>query len=274
MAGEPSPRPGALVVARSILFNVLFYVNITVQMIVFLPALLLPRRIGLRCVHIWARSCVWLLRVVGGVKLEVRGDSSRRHGPLLIASKHQSAFETFALIAFLADPAFILKHELNYFPIFGWWSIRMGMIPVRRGKRSAALREMTRVAKETVRDGRQVVIFPEGTRTAPGAVPHYKVGIAHLYETCEVPCVPVALNTGLFWPRRRFVRHPGTAVIEFLEPIEPGLERPDFMAELEARIERASDRLLLEAAEGDAPPPLPAATTARLSELRAQAAAG
>lgn len=269
---QPRGRPAVTTAIRSVLFNALFYLSLIVQMFVFLPSLLLPRRVGLQIVHNWARSCIWLLRVVGGVRLEVRGGDHMRHGPALVAAKHQSLFETFALIAYLADPAFILKHELHMIPVFGWWSIRMGMIPVKRGKRSVALREMTQVAARTVRDDRQVVIFPEGTRTSPGAVPHYKVGIAYLYESCGVPCIPVALNTGLFWPRRHFLRYPGTAVIEFLEPIPPGLPRTDFMAELEARIEAASDRLLVEAAEGRRPPPLPAASTRRLSELRAQAA--
>ncbi|ESR23907.1 1-acyl-sn-glycerol-3-phosphate acyltransferase [Lutibaculum baratangense AMV1] len=257
---------------RSILFNLLFYLNVLVQMIVFMPALLLPRRVGMKIVTNWAKSCVWLLRVVGGVKLEVRGESRRRSGPALVAAKHQSVFETFALIAFFEDPAFILKHELNLIPLFGWWSARMRMIAVRRGKRSAALKEMTRVARDAARSGRQVIIFPEGTRRSPGAPPQYKIGIAHLYESCGVECLPVALNTGLFWPRRSPWRFPGTAVIEFLPPIPPGLERMDFIADLEGRIEAASDRLLLEAAQESPPPPLPSAARERLAELGAQAA--
>lgn len=269
MTSPPQPAPGLITVLRSVLFNTAFYANLIVQMIVFSPALLLPRDVGMRIVHNWAKSNIWLLRVLGGVRVEFRGAAEeRRGGPLLVAAKHQSLLETFALIAHFDDFAFILKHELNLIPIFGWWSTRMGMIPVRRGKRSVALREMTEKARETVMAGRQVLIFPEGTRKAPGAAPQYKVGIGYLYESCGVPCVPVALNTGLFWPRRHFLRYPGTAVIEFLEPIPSGLPRAEFMELLEARIEAASDRLLVEAAESRLPPPLPLTTTRRLSELR------
>lgn len=271
---EARPRPGIEAYVRSVLFNALFYVSILIQMIVFLPVLVLPRRYGWWVVRNWARSCVWLLRVVAGVKLEVRGRTDLGHGPALVAAKHQSVVETFAILIYLSDPTFILKHELNLIPIFGWWSMRMGMIPVKRGKRSAALRDMTDVATRMSRSGHQVVIFPEGTRTSPGAPPRYKIGIAHLYESCGVPCLPVALNTGVYWPRRRFLRFPGTAVIEFLDPIAPGLSRPDFMAALEERVETASDRLLLEAAEDRRGLPLPETAEARVAELKAQETGG
>ncbi len=252
---------------RSIAFNTLFYVNLAVWLAVCLPGMVLPRRIVKHFLLNWARSSIWLLEHVGGVRMEVRGDTRIRTEPLIVASKHQSLFETFALLPYFADPAYILKRELNWIPLFGWWSMKFAMIPVARGRGSEALKAMTSRTAAEVATGRQVIIFPEGTRRPPGAEPKYKQGVAHLYEACGVAVQPVALNSGLYWPRRRWQRYPGTIVVEFRDPIPPGLPKAEFMARLENEIETASDRLLVEAAESDTPPPLSETAGRRVDEL-------
>jgi 1-acyl-sn-glycerol-3-phosphate acyltransferase len=208
--------------------------------------MLFPRKVLFRAVQLWARSNLWLLKAIAGIDVEFRGRHNIPPGGLLVASKHQSLWETFALLTVFDDPAFVLKRELMWLPLFGWLAWKAGMVPVNRGAGSAALSDMNERARGEARRGRQILIFPEGTRRAPGAEPAYKFGIAHLYGNLDFPCLPVALNSGLFWPRRRFIRRPGTIVVEFLEPIPPGLPRKEFMEELQARIETATDRLIAE----------------------------
>jgi 1-acyl-sn-glycerol-3-phosphate acyltransferase len=183
---------------------------------------------------------------VCGITYEFRGLEKIPPGPLLIAAKHQSFWETFALLSLFSDPTFIIKRELMWIPFFGWYSWKAGMIPVDRGKRSQALAGMTVYAKEALADGRQIVIFPEGTRRAPGAEPAYKYGIAHLYAETGVACLPIALNSGLFWPRRSFRRYPGTVRVEILDPIPPGLDKQQFFERLQRDLESATARLIAE----------------------------
>lgn len=256
---------------RSSLFKLAFYLNGALWVVLCLPLIWLPRRIVMKLVRGWAKSSVWLLRVIGGIDYELRG-RPLAGGPLIVACKHQSVFETVALLPHHEDPTFILKRELNWIPVFGWWSVRARMIPVDRGKGSEALRRMCEIGRTEARSGRQIIIFPEGTRRPPGAPPNYKHGVGHLYERCEVPCQPVALNSGLYWPRRRWLHHPGRIIVEYLEPIPPGLPRLEFMARLEAEIETASDRLLLEAASLPGGPPLPSQARQRVAALSAAVA--
>jgi 1-acyl-sn-glycerol-3-phosphate acyltransferase len=171
--------------------------------------------------------------------------------PFLVASKHQSAWETFALIPLFRDPAFLMKRELFWIPIHGWFSHKFGMIPVDRDKGPAALRNMLHHAKDRIAKGREIIIFPEGTRRPPGAPPAYKTGIVLLYNALDVPCVPVALNSGMFWPRRTWRRKPGTIIVEVLDPIQPGLPKAEFMRRLQVAVEGASDRLMAEAAANE-----------------------
>jgi 1-acyl-sn-glycerol-3-phosphate acyltransferase len=185
---------------------------------------------------------------VCGIKVEWRGLDKIPRGGVLIAAKHQSTWETFALVTVLADPTFIIKRELMWIPLFGWCAWRAGMIPVDRGAGKAALNAITAHARAALVQGRQIVIFPEGTRRTAGAAPRYKIGVAHLYATCGVPCVPIALNSGLFWPRHHFMRFPGTVRVEVLDPIPPGRDRDAFFAELERDLEAATARLLDEGA--------------------------
>ena len=235
-----------LVIIRSLLFNVLFYLNLFALMCVALPTLVLPRHAILNVVRFWARSNNWLLRTICGITFELRGLERIPPGPLLIASKHQSLWETFALVPLFSDPAFILKRELMWLPFFGWYAWKADMIPVDRGARSQALAAISARASIELARNRQIVIFPEGTRRPPGAAPSYKYGVVHLYAESGVPCLPIALNSGLFWPRRSIRRYPGTIVAEFLDPIAPGLERQVFFDRLQQVIETATARLIQE----------------------------
>jgi 1-acyl-sn-glycerol-3-phosphate acyltransferase len=235
------------VIVRSILFNTLFYLNLLVHFCVAVPTLLMPRWGILSVVKFWAGTNLWLLRTVCGVTVEFRGLEKIPPGPLLVASKHQSVWETFALVPLFADPAFILKRELMWLPFFGWYAWKAEMIPVDRGARSQALAAMTVRARIELARQRQIVIFPEGTRRAPGAEPGYKFGVVHLYAETGVPCLPIALNSGLFWPRRSFRRYPGTIVVDILDPIAPGLDKSVFTETLQAAIEGATARLLADA---------------------------
>jgi 1-acyl-sn-glycerol-3-phosphate acyltransferase len=155
-------------------------------------------------------------------------------------------WETFALLTLFDDPAYIFKRELGWIPVFGWYAVKSRMVPVDRGARGGAIAGMIERAAEELKRGRQIIIFPEGTRTAPRAPPAYKSGVARLYAATGVPCLPVALNSGLYWPRRKFLRHPGTIVLEVLDPIPPGLDRETFAARLEREIETATGRLVAE----------------------------
>jgi 1-acyl-sn-glycerol-3-phosphate acyltransferase len=231
---------------RSLLFNVLFYVNIIVRMIVALPTIVLPRSFMLGVLRRYARSSLWLLRVVCGVTVEWRGREKIPDGACLVACKHQSFWETFALFELLRDPTYVLKRELMWLPLFGWLARKARMIPIDRGARVAALARMAAAARREIARSRQIVIFPEGTRQAPGAAPRYMSGIAYLYSETGLPCVPVALNSGLYWPRRSLLRFPGTVLVEVLDPIPPGLGKRAFMARLQSAVEEATARLVAE----------------------------
>jgi 1-acyl-sn-glycerol-3-phosphate acyltransferase len=235
-----------LVIIRSAVFNVLFYLNLFAHFVIAIPTLVMPRTAIVRLAQSWGRTNNWLLRVVCGTKVEYRGLEKIPPGALLVASKHQSLWETFALLCVFSDPAFILKRELQWIPFFGWYAWKAGMIPVDRGRRGQALADMTERARIELGRSRQIVIFPEGTRRAPGAEPGYKFGIAHLYGETGMTCLPIALNSGLFWPRRSFRRYPGTIVAEILNPIPPGLDKAAFAARLQEDIETATARLIAE----------------------------
>ncbi|MBV8848605.1 MAG: 1-acyl-sn-glycerol-3-phosphate acyltransferase [Methylobacteriaceae bacterium] len=233
---------------RSALFNFLFYLNTIVLMIVGLPTMIFGRRAVLSLARLWSRSSLWLLRVTCGTSAEFRGLENIPKGACIVAPKHQSFWETFALVNYFDDFSYVLKRELTFIPFFGWYLLRGGQIAIDRANAQTALRQLTAKANALFAEGRQLFIFPEGTRRAPGAPPAYKAGVAYVYDKTGVPCIPVALNAGLFWPRRRFLRFPGTIQVEFLPVIAPGLKRDAFLQELQRRIETATDRLIAEAA--------------------------
>ncbi len=251
-------------ILRSLVFNTVFYLNIIIWMFAISPIFLLPRKWGWIAIRAWVHETLWLYRVITGTRYEIRGREHLPAGGCIIASKHQSFWETFTLVLLFDDPAFIAKRELMWIPLFGWYMKKMRMIPVDRGKRSAALKAMTARVDAEIADGRQILIFPEGTRRPAGAEPKYKFGVVHLYAETGATVVPVALNSGLFWPRRQFRRHPGTIIIEIQPPIAPGLANAEFFAALQTRIETASERLIVEAMRTPPVPPLDAAAAARL----------
>jgi 1-acyl-sn-glycerol-3-phosphate acyltransferase len=229
---------------RSLLFNLLFYPNFVVWAIIALPTLAMPRTALMRITNWWAQSNILLMRVICNIRVEYRGVEKIPKGPLVVAAKHQSMWETISLLHFFAEPFFVLKRELLRIPIFGQFLIKANMVPIDRSSGRQALLKIVKRAGEEVRQGRQFVIFPEGTRRPPGAPPDYKAGVALIYADCGVPCLPVALNSGLFWPRRSFLRYPGTLVVEFLDPLPPGLPRNEFLVRLQSVIEEATDRLV------------------------------
>jgi 1-acyl-sn-glycerol-3-phosphate acyltransferase len=234
---------------RSLVFNLVFYINLILRLVFGFWYLFpfVPRLWAIRALQRWARSSIWLLDKICDIKMEVRGREHIPAGACLIAGKHQSAWETFAVLPLLDDPCFVLKKQLTYIPFFGWFCIKFKMIGVDRSAGSAALRELNARAKQEIARGRQIIIMPEGTRRNVDDVPDYKPGAASLYGQLDVPCVPFGLNAGLFWPRRKFMRYPGTIVIEFCEFMPAGLQRKEFQAQLQNAIETTSNKLVAEA---------------------------
>ena len=242
---------------RSVVFALVFYITTALFLLLGIWLLLGPRSWAMQGLKLHGQTCVWLLKVICGTRLEVRGRENLPDGPCLVVAKHQSAWDTFGLIPLFADPAIVLKDELKWIPVYGWFCLKFEHILVKRDKASAALKQLLADAKEKVGERRQVVIFPEGTRTAPGVPPDYKPGYIALYEGLGVPCVPLALNSGLFWPRRSLMRYPGTIVVEILPPIAPGLPRKEVRQRVESLIEARSAALIEEAARATPAPPVP-----------------
>ncbi len=213
-----------MLAVRSALFNVLFYLVLIVLMLAGLPTMLFGRHAVLRMANIWGKASLLLLRWICGTRVEFRGLDNVPSQACIIASKHQSFIEIIAFASLYSDFTFVLKRELTRIPLFGWYLAQSDQIAIDRASGRSALTQVSRMAKIVLAEGRQVFIFPEGTRRPPGAAPDYKFGVAYLYNETGATCVPVALNSGLFWPRRSFIRRPGTIVLQFLEPIGPGLD--------------------------------------------------
>jgi 1-acyl-sn-glycerol-3-phosphate acyltransferase len=241
---QPS-REGSVV--RSLVFMAWLYGLILVLGLLGAPLLLGPRAGIMWLVRLWTRLVLWGLDKIVGQRIEVRGLQYRPTGPALIAAKHLGMLDTIAPFAFLPDPCFVLKQELMKLPVYGWFVVKTDMLPINRGGGSQAVRDLSDAASARLANVRQIVIFPEGTRKEPGAPPKYKHGVAALYRDLQLPCTPMATNSGVLWPAHGFVRKPGVVVFEFLEPIQPGIHRGEFMRRLERRLEKASNALLAEA---------------------------
>lgn len=235
-----------MTLVRSLIFVALFYLWSTICGLAMVPLLIAPRSWMMRAMALWASVMMVLLRLVCGVRMEVRGREHLPAGRALIAAKHQCMFDTMGPLAVFADACYVMKRELLRIPFYGWYCRKAGMIEVDRQGQAQALRKLLADARRRMADDRQLVIFPEGTRVAPGAKGEYQPGVAGLYRDLGLPCVPMATNSGAHWPAHGVLRHPGVIVYEFLEPIPPGLHRSVFMRELESRIEAASSRLLAE----------------------------
>ena len=237
-------------VFRSNLFNGLFYLWSVFMVLLFAPALLLPLQATVWGQRQWAHGVNFLMGLTVGIHVEFRGLEHRPKGATIVAAKHQSVWDTLIWHIILDNPAVVLKKELLLIPIYGWLCRKTRMIAVDRKAGSKALRVMLEEAKSATALDRPIVIFPQGTRTLPGTLVRdvpYLSGVSALYRSLGVPVVPVALNSGFFWPRRQLMRRPGTIVLEFLEPIPPGLRRKDFDALLQKRIEKATFALEAEA---------------------------
>jgi len=241
----------ASVFVRSLIYNVVFYLSLLVLMIVGLPALLFGRHGVFLMARAWAVWSIWTLKWICNLRVEFRGVENIPQGGYILAAKHQSFLETFALLEHTPDFAIILKRSLNYIPLFGLYLIVSKQIGINRQHGRSALGQIIEQAGKVLADGRQVYIYPEGTRRPPGAPPAYKQGVSALYVGSGAPCLPVALNTGLYWRRRGLVRRPGVAVIQFLPAIDPGLDKETFMRRLQATIESACEQLNSEAIASD-----------------------
>jgi 1-acyl-sn-glycerol-3-phosphate acyltransferase len=230
---------------RSAVFFAWFVAMSVAIHVVFLPALFLPRRGAVTAARAWCAGILWGLRTIACLDYEVRGEIPRT--PVLIASKHMTMWDTVALFYVLGDPVFVLKRELMNVPLYGWYARRVGMIAIDRQAGGGALRSMTKAARQALASGLSVIIFPEGTRKKVGAPTDYKPGVAALYQRLDGPCVPVALNSGLFWTGTAgFLKKRGRIVLQFLPPIVPDLSRQEFMRTLEGRIEQATSDLVRE----------------------------
>ncbi|MGR3549901.1 lysophospholipid acyltransferase family protein [Pseudooceanicola sp.] len=229
---------------RSLVFIVQMYLAMVIYAVAFLPLVLRDRSKAFTAVRAYSQYVRWSARWIVNLRSEVRGTVPQDE--VIIASKHQSFFDIILIVSVLPRPKFIMKSSLRYAPILGWYAERIGCVPVNRGKRTQAIRQMMEGVTAGDAPAGQLVIFPQGTRVAPGAYLPYKVGTAVIYATTGQSCVPAATNVGVFWPRKGILRKPGLAVVEFLPPIAPGLERQAFLTRLEQDVEVASDRLMAE----------------------------
>jgi 1-acyl-sn-glycerol-3-phosphate acyltransferase len=232
---------------RSLLFNFCFFSWSVVSAFLFAPMFLISVGTAQRIGRPWANVSLWLARVICGIRYEIRGREYITDAPVIYASKHQSAWDTLIFLSLLRSPAYVLKRELLWLPFWGWYLWRMRMIAIDRKSGASSIKHLIRASREALAESRTIVIFPEGTRTAPGATPHYHPGITALYSQLEVPVVPIALNSGCYWGKNAFTKHAGTILMQFLPPIPPGLAKLEFMAKLQETIETASQQLLEEA---------------------------
>ena len=232
-----------MILARSLLFALLFYLWSLTLCLLFLPALALPRAIVAWAFKLWARGVIVLLGVCCGILVEVRGREHLPTGRALVAAKHQCMFDVFAQFVVLPDSCFVMRKELMLIPFFGWYAWKQRMVVIDRDGGSAALRQMVRDGQERLAEERQLLIFPEGHRGEPGVAGDYQPGVAGLYRDLGLPAHLVATNSGVHWPAHGILRRPGTIVFEYLEPLPAGMKRADFMRQMQERIEAASTAL-------------------------------
>ena len=230
---------------RSLIYYIIFSLNLLIFSIIFLPLFFLPRSMGLLVLTFWARVSQGILFYLCEVDFEVYGQEYIPKKRALIASKHQSTWETINFLHILDQPpVMILKKELLFIPFFGQYALKFGNIAINRKAGVSAIKDMVKKAKKSRDQNRSILIFPEGTRSAINSDPEYKRGILALYKNLKIPCVPVALNSGLFWPKNKLMKKPGKISVEFLKPIEPGLEDDEFMRQLQTRIEDTTNILI------------------------------
>jgi 1-acyl-sn-glycerol-3-phosphate acyltransferase len=232
---------------RSLLFNLCFFGWAVLSALLFAPLFVASPQAARRAGRPWANVSLWLARVICGIRHDISGREYITDAPVIYACKHQSAWDTIIFLKLLRAPAYVLKRELLWLPFWGWYLWRMRMIAIDRKSGASSIKNMIRESRKALDSGRTIVIFPEGTRTAPGEPPHYQPGILALYHQLGVPVIPIALNSGLYWGKNAFHKHAGTIRMQFLPPIPPGLGKQEFMETLQTRIETASQTLLEEA---------------------------
>jgi 1-acyl-sn-glycerol-3-phosphate acyltransferase len=232
-----------MILLRSIIFVIWFYGTMLFWGLAFMPAVLLGHEKYIwHSMRGWGKSTIWGLRWIVGAKVVFEGLEHVPKGPALIASKHQATLDTVLPVLHVSEPVFVVKKELEKMPVFGFYMKRM--IPVDRDAGAKALKDMLRASRNAIAKGRQIVIYPEGTRQELDAPPDYKPGIVAMYRDLNLPVTPMALSTGLVWNPSGIIRRPGTVTIKYLPAIPPGLSREDFMRELENTIETESQALL------------------------------
>ena len=236
-----------LLLLRSLAFNIAFFAWAFISAVLFIPFFIIPTTTVQKVGTGWAVVCLWLARIFCGITYEIRGREYMQPQAVIYASKHQSAWDTIIFHALFSRLSYVLKKELLRLPFWGWYLWRMKMVAIDRTAGASSIKQLTRDGKAVLAAGRPIVIFPEGTRTAPGAAPAYHPGVIALYNNLGVPVVPVALNSGVYWGKNAFFKTPGKIIIEFLPPIPPGLPKQEFMKRLQHDIENASQKLLEEA---------------------------
>ncbi len=236
---------------RSFIFDVFYISWAMLSAILFAPFFLMSPACSLKAGPPWAKFVMFMSKYISGLDYEIRGREHMVEGPFIIASKHQSAWETAFFYAVFKRPSYILKKELLRIPLWGWYLWRMKMIYIDRAAGMSTMKDMIRQSKEAIADNRPIIIFPEGTRMKPGAPAHYHPGVVALYSQLKVPVIPVALNSGSYWGKNSFIKYPGTIVVEFFPPIPPGLSKDEFLTRLQDTIETASAKLLVEAQTKD-----------------------
>lgn len=236
-----------LIVIRSILFQVVFYLNCLFWFTGAILSWPFPSRVMMWFARSWAASSLYLHELITGAEVEIRGLDNIPTGPLLVAAKHYSAWETMALLLFFPKATYIIKRELIWLPLFGLHLLKAEQVPINRADKGKAMAVVYAAAKSAIARNRQIIIFPEGTRRQTGAPPSYRAGVVRIYEALGVRCLPIAMTSGLAWPRNTFLHFPRKIIVEFLEPMEPGIDQQAFFGQLQARIETNTNRLLAEA---------------------------
>jgi 1-acyl-sn-glycerol-3-phosphate acyltransferase len=242
---------------RTFLFYAGFYGWTLFLAIVALPVVVMPKAVAYRVLILWARGTLLILKITCGLGYEVRGHAHISRSPAIYAIKHQSAWETIALLTLVPPLTAVLKKELLNLPIYGWYMRKLGMIPIDRSAGAGAMKKVIRRARVMLAANRSFMIAPEGTRMPPGETRRYQPGVVALYKNLDLPVVPVALNSGLFWPKGRWVKTPGTVIIEFLAPIGPGLGKDELLESLKSCIEPATRMLEAEGRGQPIPKPKP-----------------
>ena len=237
-----------MLVLRSLLFNIWLYASMIVMGVLGAPLALLSRDWAYRIMRAYRHMSFGALRILCGTRYEIRGTPPK--GEVLVVAKHQSFADMMLAMIALERPKYVMKQSLKWAPVLGFYAMRIGATPVNRGAKGAAIKQMTAGLETARAEAGQIVIYLQGTRVPPGVKAPYKVGAGRIYQRFGVTAVPAATNTGVFWGRNTLRRFPGLMVLEFLEPIAPGMPLDDFMQEIETRVETASDALLKETPHG------------------------